>query len=61
MFTSIRVGEAVPLNAIWVPQFAQKSRKPSGEDRYDRGSPFAYEKLTVGKLAQARTGAPLER
>jgi hypothetical protein len=61
MFTSICVGVAVPRKAIWVPQLAQNSRRPRDEDRYDRGSPFAKKKLVVGKLAQARTGAPLER
>jgi hypothetical protein len=60
MFTSIRVGVAVPRKAICVPHLPQNSRRPEGEDRYDWGSPFAYEKLAAGKLAQARTGAPLE-
>jgi hypothetical protein len=32
-FTSIRVGVAESLKAIWVPQLAQKSRRPRGEDR----------------------------
>jgi hypothetical protein len=61
MFRSIRAGVALLRKAIWVPQLEQNSRSAVGEDRYDWGSPFAYEKLEVGKPAQARTGAPLER
>ena len=61
MFTSIRVGVPLPLKAIWVPQLVQNSRRPRDDDAYVAGSPFVKQKLAVGKLAQARTGAPLER
>ncbi len=61
MFTSTRDGVGVPRKAIWVPQLTQNSRRPLADDGYVAGSPFAYEKVAVGKLAQARTGAPLER
>jgi hypothetical protein len=44
-----------------VPQSPQNSRWPWDEERWIRGAPAWYSKDSTGQVAQASTGAPLER
>jgi hypothetical protein len=61
IFRSIRSGVWLLRKAIWVPQLAQKSRRPVGEEEYVLGSPAVYENAAAENDAHANTGAPLER